>query len=223
MEKVAFIIDGGFFAKKYNQLNKKILTADDIEKYTQNILKFLNKTYPHPVAIYRIFYYDCPPLHNLSRWAQTKKPAKMNNSEFKKICDHFEKKYQKIKKFHDQIKRKNFFALRMGQLNFQGWEQINEKGYWRPQIQQKGVDMRIGLDIASITGKKLCSKIVLISGDTDMIPAMKVARKEGVHVCWHDMDDAQSGSNLNLATHSDIIIKNEHLTKLKQGDLPHPS
>ena len=40
---------------------------------------------------------------------------------------------------------------------------------------------------------------------------MKVARKEGVHVCWHGMDDAHSSSNLNLATHSDVIIKNEHL------------
>ena len=85
-----------------------------------------------------------------------------------------------MKKFHDKMKRKNFFALRMGQLRFQGWEQStqNKLNYWRPKIRQKGVDMRIGLDIASITAKKLCTKLVLISGDTDMIPAMKTAEKK---------------------------------------------
>ncbi len=74
--------------------------------------------------------------------------------------------------------------------------------------------MRIGLDIASITGKKLCSKIVLISGDTDMIPAMKIARKEGVHIYWHSMDDSRYGSNLDLATHADVVITNKLLKSL---------
>lgn len=45
---------------------------------------------------------------------------------------------------------------------------------------QKGVDMRIGLDIASIAYKKQASKIVLISGDSDFVPAAKLARREGI-------------------------------------------
>ncbi len=46
---------------------------------------------------------------------------------------------------------------------------------------QKGVDMRIGLDIASLSLKKLVQKIVLISGDSDFVPAAKLARREGIH------------------------------------------
>lgn len=107
------------------------------------------------------------------------------------------------------MKRKDFFALRMGQLQIQGWEKSSN--YSRPKIKQKGVDMRIGLDIASITAKKLCTKLVLISGDTDMLPAMKTARKEGVHVYWHGMDDGKKGSNLDLATHSDVVITSKLL------------
>ena len=76
--------------------------------------------------------------------------------------------------------------------------------------------MRIGLDIASITAKKLCSKIVLISGDTDIVPAMKIARKEGVHVYWYSMDDGRSGSNINLAMHSDVVITNKLLKIFKK-------
>ena len=41
-------------------------------------------------------------------------------------------------------------------------------------------DMRIGLDIASIAYKRLADTIVLISGDSDFVPAAKHARREGI-------------------------------------------
>ena len=47
-------------------------------------------------------------------------------------------------------------------------------------VKQKGVDMRIGLDISSITLKKQADKIVLFSGDSDFVPAAKLARREGI-------------------------------------------
>lgn len=49
-----------------------------------------------------------------------------------------------------------------------------------PHLRQKGVDMRIGLDIASITLKKQANTIVLVSDDSDFVPAAKLARREGV-------------------------------------------
>lgn len=45
---------------------------------------------------------------------------------------------------------------------------------------QKGVDMKIGLDIASLAYKKLVSKIILIAGDSDFVPASKFAHREGI-------------------------------------------
>lgn len=47
-------------------------------------------------------------------------------------------------------------------------------------MRQKGVDMKIGLDIASLAYKKLVDQIVLISGDSDFVPAAKLARREGI-------------------------------------------
>ena len=49
-----------------------------------------------------------------------------------------------------------------------------------PDLEQKGVDMRIGLDIASLALKRFVSTIVLVTGDADFIPAMKLARTRGV-------------------------------------------
>ena len=47
-------------------------------------------------------------------------------------------------------------------------------------VKQKGVDMRIGLDIASLSLKGMVDQIILISGDGDFVPAAKLARREGI-------------------------------------------
>lgn len=64
-------------------------------------------------------------------------------------------------------------------------------------IQQKGVDMRIGLDIASLAHKGLVDQIILIAGDSDFVPAAKYARREGIDFIldpmWHTIKD-----NLNI-------------------------
>ena len=59
----------------------------------------------------------------------------------------------------------DYFALRMGEVRFRGWEIAANLSAdadthnitaadLRPSLQQKGVDMRIGLDIASLTLKE---------------------------------------------------------------------
>jgi uncharacterized LabA/DUF88 family protein len=40
--------------------------------------------------------------------------------------------------------------------------------------------MRIGLDIASLAFKEQVDQIVLIAGDSDFVPAAKLARREGI-------------------------------------------
>ena len=45
---------------------------------------------------------------------------------------------------------------------------------------QKGVDMRIGVDISSMLIKNRLIKLILIAGDSDFVPAAKQARREGI-------------------------------------------
>ena len=42
--------------------------------------------------------------------------------------------------------------------------------------------MRIGVDVASLALKRIVDRIILISGDIDMIPALKLAKREGIQV-----------------------------------------
>ena len=73
---------------------------------------------------------------------------------------------------------------------------------FQPNLIQKGVDMRIGLDIASITLKKQASIIILVSGDSDFVPAAKLARREGVTVI---LDPLWQSVSSGLSEHIDML------------------
>lgn len=70
-------------------------------------------------------------------------------------------------------------------------------------LRQKGVDMRIGLDISSIALKKHADTLILVTGDSDFVPAAKLARREGmefiVDPLWQKVSD-------DLYEHVDGII-----------------
>ena len=91
-------------------------------------------------------------------------------------------------RLHKELRAVPFVALRMGDRKFRGWTlnarqpptdkrelQITSSDLI-PNVHQKGVDMRVGLDIASLTLKKQVEVIVLVTGDSDFVPAMKFAR-----------------------------------------------
>jgi len=126
------------------------------------------------------------------------------------------------------LKETPFFSLRMGELKFRGWKlgKYVKNNHTReltitaedlaPDIQQKGVDMRIGLDIASLSLKRQVDIIVLVTGDSDFVPAMKFARREGVLVYTVPLGHTVTPS---VIEHSDVIIKiNPDALKRVSGD-----
>ena len=48
------------------------------------------------------------------------------------------------------------------------------------RIEQKGVDTRIGIDIAHLAYKRLIDQMILVSGDSDFVSAAELARREGL-------------------------------------------
>lgn len=79
------------------------------------------------------------------------------------------------------------------------WDAITPDNV-RLGLRQKGVDMRIGLDIASITLKRQADIILLVAGDSDFVPAAKLARREGVEFI---LDPLWQAINADLFEHID--------------------
>lgn len=188
MIRTAVLVDGGFYRKRASHLwghETAEKRAEELEKYCWGHLKDKDK---EEHRLYRIFYYDCKPIGRKSVYH----PLTMKNIDLDK-SDTF----VWTNKFLEELKRRRKFALRLGKLT--DWTYYN----LRPEVTkklmqgklslsdlneddfmfvstQKGVDMRIGLDIASLAYKKQVDQIILIAGDSDFVPAAKLARREGI-------------------------------------------
>ncbi len=96
-------------------------------------------------------------------------------------------------------------------------EKINkrkiEKHSIKTAILQKGVDMRIGIDISSLAFKHQVNQIILISGDSDFVPAAKQARREGIDFI---LDPMRARIKDDLFEHIDGI----RTPKIKYYDTP---
>ncbi|MBR3467283.1 MAG: NYN domain-containing protein [Bacteroidales bacterium] len=137
--------------------------------------------------LYRIFYYDCMPLEK-----------KFHNPISKRVVDFSKTKECLFRKaLFEELKKKRKVALRLGSVKENGQWQIYPakvkeliKGDISVDdltvndvylnIRQKSIDMKIGVDIASLSLKRFVDTIVLFSGDADFVPAAKLARREGV-------------------------------------------
>lgn len=187
--KTAILVDGGFYRRRAQiKLGEKTAEerAKELSDYCYRHLKEKHDDTKHD--LYRIFYYDCPPMDK-----------KIYHPFLKKQIDYSKTDLHTwMTEFLDQLKKKRKFALRMGKLadtqaHFTirqdilkkmcndkiSFDQLTEHDFVI-NVDQKGVDMKIGLDIASIAYKRQVDQIVLISGDSDFVPAAKLARREGI-------------------------------------------
>jgi uncharacterized LabA/DUF88 family protein len=73
-----------------------------------------------------------------------------------------------------------------------------------PKILQMGVDVRIGLDIASLALKRLVSAVFIVTGDSDLVPAMRLARREGMRVYLDTLGSTSVRAELKI--HADFVL-----------------
>jgi uncharacterized protein (TIGR00288 family) len=120
------------------------------------------------------------------------------------------------RKLFEELQLIPFVALRLGELSFNGWKIKNKKilnkellsveisnDDLKPNITQKGVDMRIGMDMAALTLKKQVDAIILVSADSDFVPAMKFVRREGAQVFIAPLGRKVKTS---MIEHSDMVL-----------------
>lgn len=178
--KVNILFDGGFFTRKFEEINKKFPTASDVENEVKKIMAELRKKTNGETndIVFRVFYYDCKPFDKT-----------VKDHTGKKDCD-FSKSPLCIKKtnYLSHVCKLDKFAVRLGELSFDGWKQDRHNtSVWKPDFKQKGVDMKVGLDMALMALKHIVDKIVLVAGDSDFIAPIKFVRKEGLQVYLYSM------------------------------------
>lgn len=210
LKRTAILVDGGFYRRRVQYLVGNEGPEESAKRLHSYCLKHLYTDNMEDRELYRIFYYDCPPSDKKIFHPFLKKQVDLKK----------EKLYKWSNDFLNSLKSKRKVALRLGELaetqarytlNYatvkklcRGTllvEDLKESDFIL-EIKQKGVDMRIGLDIASMAFKKQVDQIILISGDSDFVPAAKLARREGIDFI---LDPMWTNIKPNLNEHIDGI------------------
>ncbi len=207
MSTVAILIDGGFFQKKAHSL----WGAASPEVRANQLMAYCRRHLYKRDHLYRIFYYDCPPSTKIVYHPLLKKQINLGKTD----------EYTWMTAFLESMKTKRKVALRLGRLSDNGLaynikpdiakklcagaitvDQLTEQSFTL-NIIQKGVDMKLGVDIASVAYKRQVNKIFLIAGDSDFVPAAKLARREGIDFV---LDPMGSPIADDLKEHIDGIV-----------------
>ena len=109
--------------------------------------------------ILRTYYYHCPPYQS--------NPPTQEESE----------RYATRRRFYTALDRLPRYTVRLGRLEYRG-----NKPDGSPRFEQKRVDILLSVDVAQLAAKGQIQQVILLAGDSDFIPAITVAKTEGVLV-----------------------------------------
>lgn len=198
--RVAVLFDGAFFRKRYCIIHGAQPRSPQVMAYVTDLMARVNvitAAYDHNSqdVLFRIFYYDCRP------YGGTETQPGGGQIDFSQLGQ-----FRAANAFQRDLKTENQVALRLGDLSFDGWkvDPANPANPPAPDFKQKGVDMKIGMDIAWMANKRTVDKIVLVAGDSDFVSPMKYARREGLLVYLDSMQ--QANIKLTLKEHADFIL-----------------
>lgn len=188
--KIALMIDGGYLRASAKKAKKK---------YDNTFIEeFSKKCVEAGEYLLRVLYYDSPQYRGAAQLPVSGKATNFSASDQWLI----------------ELAKRPRFAVRRGTIGFRGWKPkktpIKITGPladsdFSPVFEQKGVDMRVGLDIAGMSEKKSVDRIVMVTGDTDMIPALKHARKSGLEIVLIQLPRPTRDLHVGLQEHSDLV------------------
>lgn len=202
----AILFDGGFVTKKLFERLARPAAAEDIVALQQSI-----RSHPElaDYELLRSYFYDAPPSVELVSLPVSKLQKNLAATE----------RYKQAQSLYDQLELQPGFALRMGETRMspQKWK-IKSKAVaqllkeprrladadFDLDIGQKGVDIRIGLDMARLALRDMVRAVVVVTGDSDFVPAFKFVRREGVKVMLDTL--GHSGARRELRAHADFVI-----------------
>lgn len=204
--RYAILLDGGFVTRKLREKHGRNATAADVVALCGEIR---NNDHVANYELLRIYYYDAPPSSETVKMPVTGTDYHLAATD----------RARHAQSLYDQLELTEGFALRMGEtrLSPHRWklkpvkanQLINKSrdlvdGDFCLDISQKGVDIRIGLDMARLALRDIVRAVVVVTGDSDFVPAFKFVRREGVKVMLCTM--GHKSARRELKAHADFVI-----------------
>lgn len=213
MKKVAVFIDWENLRLDIHHIQRTHINRRDITfnyNSIRDITFLIHSFIDTSEDISKIFFYTALPL---SQDEIDKKAKPLPQEIQSKITAYASTTSEKIRKIHKQVSSfikhiafEEYFAVRLGELKISGFDPNG-----RPIISQKQVDMLLGLDISHIAYQKLADKVIIFCKDTDITPALKCARVNGLEVIIASIKEGYKVAD-KLRKHSDVLRERSLIT-----------
>ncbi|MEI6310114.1 MAG: NYN domain-containing protein [bacterium] len=123
--------------------------------------------------ILRTYYYNCLPYQ-----------SKQSNTEE-------QTRFRKKEQFLEALRKLPRFEVRLGKLAFRGMSDTGQ-----PIFEQKRVDVLFARDLVLLAAKQKIERAIILTGDSDLVPAIQTAKDEGVQVHLVHGQRSQVGDDL---------------------------
>ena len=190
MLRLAIFIDGAYLER----VAKDIQIRVDYGKLPTEILsRVAARTPAVAIELLRTYYYNSPPYQS--------NPPKPDEK----------RRFKNHRRFLDALKQLPSFEVRMGVVKYRGNDNQGQ-----PIFQQKQVDLLLGLDFALLSAKRSITHAAVVTGDSDMVPAFEVARREGIAVWLFTGKTKTRARELWLAADERVTIDRSFLEKVRR-------
>lgn len=193
MSRLAIFIDGNYLMKAADRV------SIDYEKLPEEILGHVDRRTAEPVDVLRTYFYDCLPWQD-------------NDLTGDKAGEQA-RRFQRKASFFRRLESFPRYSVRQGVLKPRG----RERGKLR--FEQKRVDVLLALDLATLSFKNQIGHAALITGDNDFVPAIEVARAEGVLVWLFHQQGQNTANELVQAADERIEIDRDFLQRVGRRKL----
>ena len=199
MKKVAVFVDWDNLRNTIEELQRITASRDFNYNNPRHLSKLFQCFLAENEEFYRIYIYTAEHLSISQINSHLNAALRDKFGRFLAANVEYERKIEVANNFLKNIVKEDYIALRVGKMMLNG---LKPNGY--PILAQKQVDMLLGLDISHIAHMSLADNILIFSKDTDMIPAMKVARINGLTVIIANFAESNHISD-GLIKHTDIM------------------
>lgn len=189
MSRTILFIDGENFINKIEDvLESKNIRNKQIELATLNFNKLFEKPLQEFKILRKIFYAAKLHFH-----PETK--------------DKSEKLIKMQRKLRNNLISQKFEFVLAGNVRAQKVE-VDHKT--KTVFREKGVDVKIAVDLVSLAADKILKTAILCSSDSDLQPAIKEVRKRNVEIVYLGFE-LNPNKGLSFTTNRTILFRNSEI------------
>jgi len=134
----------------------------------------------------RTYYYHCLPYQS--------NPPTTDESD----------RFSRAQAFFYNLDRLPRFEVKQGRLAFRGFDSDG-----RPIFEQKKVDVMFSVDLVLLSVKTQITEAAIIAGDSDLLPAVEVAKREGVLIKLYHGNIQRPHTDLYNTADERIVINQD--------------